>query len=80
MASATTLSTGPLRRAGTLSRAALRRQVATQHAWGVVDKETGKVLDLRPSRRAARSWAKRHARSKVTTVVLVDLRVRGERA
>ena len=74
------LSKGPLRRAGTLSRNVLRGRVATQHAWCVVDKETGKVLTMSMSRRGARSWATRNARSKPTTVVLVDLRVRGERA
>ncbi len=73
-------SRGPLRRAGTLSPAALRRRVAQQSQWCVVDRETGDVLKAVGSRSEARGWRDKHARSRATRVLLVGLRVSGERA
>lgn len=74
------LSKGPQRRAGTLSPTQLRRRVAQQTQWCVVDRETGDVLKSEGSRGKARDWRKRHARSRATRVLLVELRVPGERA
>lgn len=74
------ISSSPLRRRGTLSEVALRRAIARQSRWCVIDKETGDVLQAPESRAKARAWKKRHAKRMATCIRLVELRVTGERA
>lgn len=63
-----------------VSKATLLRKVAQQVGWAVVDVRTGEVLALRESRVKARDYQQSGFPAGVTTIVRVDLRVKGLRA
>lgn len=62
-----------------LSLPAMKRAVAKQRVWCVVDRRTGEVVAPCASRAEARETARCHPTTP-TTIVLAELRVAGQRA
>jgi hypothetical protein len=62
-----------------LSLPAMKKAIAKQRAWCVVDRRTAEVIAAYPSRSTARRVASAHKETP-TTIVLAELRVAGQRA